>query len=237
MDELRKPFHQQLQDIQADLIRMGARVIDALPRVTDALLGDDQVVQQAIIDGDDELDTLTLSVEDQCFTLLARQQPVAGDMRALVTALRMCSEIERSGDLVVNIAKGAQRIRGTVIPPRLRGLIQDMSQQSARLFDVAIEAYERQDADLAAELDDLDDALDIVHREFIAAMVGRHDRDLELQPAVQLALIGRYYERIGDHAVNVGERVRYMVTGWLPEPAAARAEGSPQGGPGGTGYG
>jgi phosphate transport system protein len=216
-------FHHQLEGVQHDLVLLAAKVTEMIPRGTEALLDLDMAAAQAIIDGDDDLDALTIDIEERCFTLMARQQPVAGDMRAIVTAIRMASEIERSGDLVVNIAKGARRIYGAHLPPRIRGLLEAMSQQAQRLFQLAIDAYVEADADLAGALDDIDDRLDSLHADYIAAILER-DEDLDLQVAVQLALIGRYYERIGDHAVNIGERVRYMVTGWLPEhTGAARA--------------
>ncbi len=144
---------------------------------------------------------------------------------ASITAVRMVSEIERSGDLVVNIAKGSRRIYGTEYTPRLRGLIASMGEEAARLFRLSIDAYVEADAPMAAALDDLDDRLDQLHRDYIAEIFeASREGNFEVQAAVQLALIGRYYERIGDHAVNIGERVRYMVTGWLPEHTGAARE-------------
>ena len=126
---------------------------------------------------------------------------------------------------MVNIAKGSRRIFGTELSARLRGLISQMGEESTRLFRLAIDAYIDEDAAMAAALDDLDDRLDNIHRDYIQEIFLVHNAGgLPVQGAVQLALIGRYYERIGDHAVNIGERVRYMVTGWLPEhTGAARA--------------
>lgn len=227
MVDLRKQFHEQLEEVREANVRMGAMVTEALPRATEVLLAGDLGGAQELIDGDDALDSLALEVEEQCYQLLALQQPMASDLRSIVTAIRMTSEIERSGDLVVNIMKGSRRIYGTTIEPRLRGLIERMSEQSNRLFRLSIDAYVDGDANLAAALDDMDDRLDQLHKDYIQAIFEAHadGAGLDLQAAVQLALIGRYYERIGDHAVNIGERVRYMVTGWLPEhTGAARVE-------------
>jgi phosphate transport system protein len=227
MVDLRKQFHEQLEEVRDANVRMGALVTESLPRATEALLAGDLGAAQELIDGDDALDLLALEVEEQCYQLLALQQPMAGDLRAIVTAIRMTSEIERSGDLVVNIMKGSRRIYGTTIDPRLRGLIERMSEQASRLFRLSIDAYVEGDANLAAALDDMDDRLDQLHKDYIQGIFEAHadGAGLDLQAAVQLALIGRYYERIGDHAVNIGERVRYMVTGWLPEhTGAARVE-------------
>jgi phosphate transport system protein len=223
--DIRKSFHQQLDELQHDIVRMAAMVTETIPRVTQVLLDGELGAAQALIEGDDPLDALALDLEERCYQVLALQQPMASDLRSIVTAIRMVSEIERSGDLVVNIAKGARRIYGTTFSPRLRGLITQMGEEAARLFRLAIDAYVEGDASLAAALDDLDDRLDLLHKEYIQELfVTSGEHELEVQPAVQLALIGRYYERIGDHAVNIGERVRYMVTGWLPEQTGAARE-------------
>ena len=230
--DIRKSFHQQLDEIQHDIVRMAAMVTEAVPRGTAVLLDGDLHGAQELIEGDDVLDTLALDLEERCYQMLALQQPMAGDLRGIVAALRMISEIERSGDLVVNMAKGARRIYGTTFPPRIRGLITQMGEESAKLFRVAIDAYVEHDDSKAAALPDLDDRLDALHKDYIQEIFETHGRDeLEIRAGVQLALIGRYYERIGDHAVNIGERVRYMVTGWLPEHTGAAREAARRQGP------
>ncbi|HEX7442329.1 MAG TPA: phosphate signaling complex protein PhoU, partial [Acidimicrobiales bacterium] len=189
---------------------------------TDVLLANDLQGAQRLIEDDDELDTLALDIEERCYQVLALQQPVAIDLRSLVTAIRLTSEIERSGDLMVNVAKGARRIYGVQYDPRLRGLIERMSEEATRLFRLCVDAYVEGNAGLAAALDDMDDGLDLLHKDYIQAIFESHHAGvIDLQAAVQLALIGRYYERIGDHAVNIGSRVEYMVTGWLPEHSGA----------------
>lgn len=224
-ENIRKTFHQELDEVQHEIVRLAAMVTEIIPRGTEALLANDLHEAQHLVDGDDALDAISLEVEERCYQLLALQQPMAGDLRAIVTALRLTSEIERSGDLVVNIMKGARRIYGVEYDPRVRGLIQRMGDEAQRLFKLAVDAYVERDAGLAAALDDMDDRLDVLHKDYIQAIFESHSSTtIDLQAAVQLALIGRYYERIGDHAVNMGERVRYMVTGWLPEQeGAARA--------------
>jgi phosphate transport system protein len=221
MAELRPTFHQQLEDVQRDLVRMAARVTESITRGTEALLLLDLGEAQALIDDDDEIDRVTLEIEERCFTLLARQQPMAGDMRALVTAIRLTSEIERSGDLMVNVAKAIRRLYGSEVPPVLRTLLEAMAEEAVRLYTLAMDAYVEGNAALAGALDDMDDRLDQLHKDYIQAILEHHADARDVQAAVQLALIGRYYERIGDHAVNIGERVQYMVTGWLPEHTGA----------------
>lgn len=222
MDDVRKSFHQTLEEIRQDMVQMAALVTEGIPRATAALLDGDMDTAQAIIEDDDPLDAKAIELEERCYQQLALQQPMAGDLRAVVTAIRMISEIERSGDLVVNIAKGSRRILGTELSARLRGLIGQMGEEATRLFRMAMDSYIDEDAGVAAALDDLDDRLDAIHRDYVQEIfLAHHNTDLAVQGAVQLALIGRYYERIGDHAVNIGERVRYMITGWLPEHTGA----------------
>jgi phosphate transport system protein len=225
-DESRKNFHHKLDEVKADIVRLAAMVTEAIPPATQALLDMDLQAAQRIIDNDDTLDQKSLEIEEQCLRLLALQQPMASDLRALMTAVKLNWELERSGDLVVNICKTIRRIYGTSIDPRIRGLIGQMSEHAFDLMQRSVDAYALGDAALAAALDDMDDALDSLQAEYVHAIIECHEASkMKLQTAVQLALIGRYYERIGDHAVNIGERTQYMVTGWLPEHTGAlRAE-------------
>jgi phosphate transport system protein len=219
MEDIRRTFHEHLEDVQNDIVRLAAMATEAIPRATAALLDRDLQATQRLIDDDDEIDLLTHGIEERIYDLIVRQSPVASDLRTLLTSLWMTSEIERSADLATNIAKGARRIYDIELHPVARGLISQMSEEATRLFRLAIDAYVEREAGLATALDDIDDRLDLLHGEFIQSLF-EHQPDSGLQPAVQLALIGRYYERIGDHAVNMGERVAYMVTGSLPAPDA-----------------
>jgi phosphate transport system protein len=215
--DTRRGFHHELDEVRDAIVRLAALVCEKIPQGTQLLLDGDLAAAQVLIDEDSALDAIAHEVEEHCYRLFALQQPMASDLRALVTAVRLTSELERSGDLVVNVAKAARRIHGMPIDPRVRGLIQRMSDEALRLFRAAIEAYADRDEATAAALDDMDDVLDDIHVEYIAAVLEAcRAGNLDIQAAVQLALVGRYYERIGDHAVNVGQRVRYMVSGWLP---------------------
>ncbi len=235
-EELRIGFHHQLDDVKADIVQLGQFVINAIPRATNVLLDGDLEGADLLIQGDDELDARSIDLEERCYKLLALQQPMAGDLRGIVGALRLIGEIERSGDLLANICKGSRRIYGHSLDPKLRGIISRMAEQASQLFTVAVDSYAGSDVVLAAALDDMDDLLDRLQTELIQAIFECHAAGtIDLQVAVQLAVIARFYERIGDHAVNIGERVRYIVTGWLPEHAgaekfrarAANAEGRP----------
>jgi phosphate transport system protein len=222
VNELRKAFHHRLDEIHGDIVLIAALVTEAIPKGTEVLLSGDLNLADVVITGDDLLDARSLEAEEKCFQVLALQAPMARDLRAVVTAVHLIGEIERSGDLVVNICKGARRLYGVDLDPKLRGLIAKMGEQAHQLFGAAVKSYIESDAALAGSLNDRDDVLDALHREYIQAIFETHaSHQLELQVGVQLALIGRFYERIGDHAVNIGERVRYMITGWMPEHAGA----------------
>jgi len=190
--------------------------------VTEALLERDVAKADALIIGDDELDLMSQEVEETCIDTLIREQPVASDLRAIVAALHMNSDIERSGDLATNIAKAVGRLQGSKADDRIRELIVQMGHEARYLFEQSGIAYRNLDAELAASIDELDDVLDDLHRDFIQAVIrGATHGDLVPQQSLQLALIGRFYERIGDHAENMGERIRYIVDGWTPERAGA----------------
>jgi phosphate transport system protein len=216
--ESRRSYHQELDDIRADMVKLAATVVENIPRGTQVLLDGDLEAADYLILSDDEMNDRSVALEERCYEVIALQQPMAGDLRRLMAAVRMIGEIERSNDLVVNICKAARRLYGHPLDPKLRGMVAKMSDLAHQLFRFAVDAYDEADGGLAAALDDMDDNLDTVHGEFIAAIFDCHKAgSLELEQAVQLALVARFYERIGDHAVNIGERVHYMVTGLLED--------------------
>ena len=217
-EDVRTEFHQLMDEVRADLVQMGGMVAEGVSAVTSALLAGDIGSADQIITADDELDLLSLEAEEKCVQLLALQQPVAVDLRTILTDLRMISEIERSGDLVTNIAKAIARLHGVELEPRVRGLLDRMREQAVKLTAMAMDAYAERDAGLASVLNDMDDVLDDLHNDYIVAVFASHELGkISIQHAVQLAVVGRFYERIGDHAVNIAQRVEFLVTGQLPE--------------------
>jgi phosphate transport system protein len=139
---------------------------------------------------------------------------MAADLRMLVTVLRVIHEIERIGDLMGKVAKAARRLYPHDIDPRIRGLIDRMRDQAAAQLRLAIEAFADRDVARAAALADMDDVMDELQKELFQSIFSlRSPDDATLQLAVQMALVGRYYERAGDHAANVADRVTFMVTG------------------------
>ncbi|MET0580115.1 MAG: phosphate signaling complex protein PhoU, partial [Ilumatobacteraceae bacterium] len=221
-ETLRKGFVHELDEIRNELVRMSASVTDSIHRATSILLDQDLEGAEYVILADDEVDSRCVALEERCYSVLALQSPVAIDLRQVVAALRIIAEIERSADLAVNLCKAARRIYGHTLDPRLRGIIQKMGDQAQQLFREATESYLASDAVRAAALADMDSYLDDLQRQFVQAIFESHSGEkIDLQVAVQLAVVARFYERIGDHAVNIGERVRYLVHGWLPEAAGA----------------
>ena len=218
MDELRKSYHHDLDHARTELAVLAARVVEIIPRATAVLLDGDLESADLLIRGDAELDAHAVEVEELCVQILALQAPVASDLRQVLALLKMIAEVERSADLAANICKAARRIYGHELDPKLRGIIARMGEQAASLFAHAIEAFQGNDAAKASALDDMDAYLDALQKQFISAIfesqaAGR----IDLQVAVQLAMVARFYERIGDHAVNMGERVLYIVTGKVPD--------------------
>ena len=228
MNELRSEFHQQLAEIQHGIARMSAGVTELVPRATEILLTMDLEGAEYVILGDDEYDQRSLDLEESCFKVIALQAPVATDLRAVISAIKIIADVERSADLCVNICKAARRIYGHELDPHLRGVIQKMGDQAQVLFKEATEAYLNLDGVRAAALHDMDAYLDDLHRQFIQVIFESHAAgSIDLQVAVQLAVVARFYERIGDHAVNVGDRTRYIVNGWLPERPYAESDNEP----------
>jgi phosphate transport system protein len=218
MDELRRTFHSDLDEAKNELVRLAAMVTESIPRATAVLLDGDLEGADYIIRGDDEIDARSIDIEEHCYRILALQAPVASDLRQVIALLKMVAEVERSNDLLCNICKAARRIYGHELDPKLRGIIGRMGEQAQQLYDAAIESFVENDAAKAAAIDDMDSYLDGLQKQFVQAIFESHAAGrIDLQVAVQLAVVARFYERIGDHAVNIGEKVRFVVTGWMPE--------------------
>jgi len=221
MPDLRANFHSDLDDIRSSIARMGATVVELIPRVTDILLEQDLEGADYVLRADDEIDARCLDIEERSLSLLALQAPVAGDLREVASAFKLASEMERSADLCGNICKAARRIYGHDLDPKLRGIIAKLAAQAAKEYKEAVEAYVERDSARAAALPDIDDFLDDLHRQFVQQILESHAAGtIDLQVAVQLALVARFYERLGDHAVGLGHKVCYIATGWLPESEA-----------------
>ena len=217
MSEIRQTYHGQLDELRVDVVRLGLMATDAIAAGTDAFLEADLAGADRVIHADATLDELTHSIEERCYSTLARQQPMASDLRMVVAVLRTIHEIERTGDLMVNVAKTTRRLYPVELPDPIRHIVEQMGHQAGVQLRLAIEAFAESDVSRAMALEDMDDVMDDLQRELFRTIfaLGRAD-EAGLQQMVQVALVGRYYERMADHAVNIGERVTYMVTGEIP---------------------
>jgi len=210
---VRDSYHEQLDAIGDGLVEMSRLAGSAVSRATTALLDADLELAQKVIAGDEAVNALYRSIEGQAFDLLARQQPVAGDLRVLVTSLRMVVDLERTGDYAVHLAKIARRrYPASAVPPELRSTILEMGQTAQRIAVKAGSVIASRDLDLAAELVRDDDTMDELHRKLFTAMLAA-SWQYGTEAAIDVTLAGRYYERLADHAVAVARRVVYLVTG------------------------
>jgi phosphate transport system protein len=210
---MREAYHEELASISEGLVEMARLVGSAIGRATTARLDADLQLAESVIADDVKVDDLQRDLEDRAITVLARQQPVATDLRTVVTSLRMSADLERSGDLAQHVAKLARlRYPERAVPGDLHRTILEMGQLAQRLMAQAAEVIITQDVEAAVQLEQDDDRMDELHR-----MIFQHLMDDRwkhgVETAVDVTLVGRYYERFADHAVSVARRLVYLVTG------------------------
>lgn len=210
---MRDAFHDDLNSITQTLIDMGQRVGRSMELATTALLTADLQLAEQVISDDDFIDTMQHDLDAKTLNLLARQQPVAGDLRMLVTSLRMSADIERMGDMSHHIAKIARmRYPEKAVPPELASTIQEMGNVAKRIIDKTTHVIQTHDLQSSVELEIDDDEMDKLHRKlFVTLLDDAWPHGTET--AIDMTLLGRYYERCADHAVSVARRVYFLVTG------------------------
>lgn len=215
---MRDTFHDELDQIGAALIEMTQLVGTAMSRATAALLSADLQIAEEVIAGDDKVNLLHQETEERAFDLLARQQPVAGDLRVIITGLRMVASLERMGDLAVHIAKITRlRYPEPAVPAEVHGVIKQMGIVAQNIVTKAGAVLAGHDIELAAELERDDDAMDALHKKLFTVVL---DKEWQhgVEAAIDVTLLGRFYERYADHAVSMSRRVVQLVTGELPQP-------------------
>jgi len=188
----------------------------AVRDATEALLTGNVELAEQVISRDAVIDASRERVEDTAFSLLSLQQPVAGDLRTIVAALRMVSELERMGDLAAHVAKIARlRVPEIAVPDTAEPTIRRMAQVAESMVESVAGIIEHRDVDAAADLRKADEEMDTLRRTgFRELLASNWEHGVE--PAVDVALLGRYYERIADHAVSIANRVIFVVTGEHP---------------------
>jgi phosphate transport system protein len=226
---MRDAYHEELDSIGDGLVEMARLVGSAIGRATTALLDADLNVAESVIAADEKVDDLQRELENRAITLLARQQPVATDLRIVVTSLRMSADLERSGDLARHVAKLARlRFPESAVPRDLHSTILEMGQLAQRLMAKAAEVIVTKDVDDALQLEADDDRMDELHRTLFQHLLDDRWKH-GIETAVDVTLVGRYYERFADHAVSVAKRVVYLVTGEHADemsPAPTAVEGA-----------
>jgi phosphate transport system protein len=202
--ELRTHYHDQLAAIEGKVRQLFAYVAEDLAAATDALLSGDHETVALVVAREQKIDGLYKEVEALVDRIVALQAPVASDLRFLLSVLRVVPELERSHDLVVHIAYHATHILSDDLSSRTRGLVQRMGTIAAEMWSQAAIAWSDRDGSLAEELDERDDELDTLHVALVAELAAGH---MTLPVTMDMTLVARFYERLGDHAVNVARRM------------------------------
>ena len=210
---MRDAFHEELDAIQATLVTMGEMVSVAMSRSSEALLKADVKLAEQVISEDEKLDTIQHDLEARAINLMARQQPVAQDLRILVTSLRMSADLERMGDLCHHIAKLARmRYPEVAVPAELVKTIESMGTTAVKIIEKSTHVVKTQNLQAAIELETDDDEMDKLHRALFVALLD-DSWSHGIEAAIDMTLLGRYYERCADHAVSIARRVYFLVKG------------------------
>jgi len=206
-------YEHELLSVNNDLVQMTRLVGSAMNQATRSLLDADLRVAEAVIDGDAEVDLLTAAVEERCFDLLAIQQPVGGDLRVVIGALRIAASLERMGDLAEHVAKQARmRYPRPAVPQELRGTFAVMGGLAEAIVSKTGSVIATRDVSLAADIAAHDEEMDRLHRELFTIVMSESWTH-GVEAAIDVTLLSRYYERYADHAVSVTRRVVTIVTG------------------------
>ncbi len=210
---MRDAFHEELDGISQSLLQMASLVKTAMERATTALLTPDLTLAETVISDDSVIDSIQHDLDARTINLMARQQPVASDLRTLVTSLRMSADLERMGDLAHHIAKQARmRYPNIAVPVELVPIITDMGRVASQLIEKLSVVMEHRDIVRALEIESDDDEMDKLHRTLISTLLDDNWAH-GIEAAIDMTLLGRYYERCADHAVSISRRVYFLVTG------------------------
>ena len=210
---MREEFQADLTEVGRLLVTMAESVRAAMRKATTALLKADREAANAVVARDAEVDDIYRQVEAKVADTIARQAPVASDLRMVIAALHISADLERMGDLAEHVAKTAlRRHPSPAVPAELRPVFRQMADAADRMADKITVVLATPNADLAAELEKDDDAMDDLERDLFKILLD-DDWPYGAETAIDGALLGRFYERYADHAVNAGERMIYLITG------------------------
>ncbi|MEJ8284095.1 phosphate transport system protein [Curtobacterium sp. PvP017] len=210
---MREVFQQELQDVQERLTEIAGLVESAITRATQAFSDSDVALAEEVIADDQKIDEAANSLDEIAIDILARQAPVARDLRVVVTALRVSSSLERMGDMAEHIAQLArQRFPEKVVPKGLRGTFKEMGKHDVAMSQKLTRLLATEDIALAAEIRDEDDAVDELHASVFDFVLGEAWKGGPID-TVDATLASRYHERFADHAVSIAKKVEYLATG------------------------
>jgi phosphate transport system protein len=213
---MREQFQEELDGVGTTLVEMAGLVKIAMENATTALLTADLSLAEKVIADDLIIDEMQHELDARTINLIARQSPVATDLRTLVTSLRMSADLERMGDLAHHIAKSARmRYPATAVPPELSLTIEEMGRVCVKIIEKVALVLKNRDTERALEVEKDDDEIDSLHRRIIQTLLDpswKHG----VETAIDMTLLGRYYERCADHAVSISRRLYFLVTGTYP---------------------
>ncbi len=211
-ERVTRHFQEELEQLKTRLLEMGGLAEEKVRLAVESLVERDMTLIDNVLTGDEPVNALHIEIDSRCFTLLALFQPMAVDLRAIVAAVKINTDLERVGDLAVNIAEAARRyathppVKKLIDIPRMATIAQSMLRD-------ALDAFVRRDIDLAQHVLNEDDALDALKTQIFRELLTYMLQDpTTIEPALDLVLISRHLERIGDHATNIAEDVIFMVS-------------------------
>jgi phosphate transport system protein len=214
---MRDAFHEDLDSINQTLVEMSTLVAGAMGRATTALLTANLELAEEVIADDDRVDAIQHELDNKTLDVMARQQPVASDLRNLVTSLRMSADFERMGDFAHHAARIARmRYPNSAVPAELTSTIQAMGDCAVALINKVTGLLQSRDINVALEVERDDDEMDRLHRKLFEVLLD-DSWPHGIEAAIDMTLLGRYYERCADHAVSVSRRVYFLVTGEYAE--------------------
>lgn len=218
---MREVFQQELREVQEGLVGLAGLVADSIEKATRAFNESDVSLAEEVIADDDHIDQETVALDELAITILARQQPVARDLRIVVSALRISASLERMGDMSTHIAQLARyRFPDKVVPKSLRPTFAEMGRLDVGVARRLVELLRTEDVHLAEEIRNEDDKIDALHLQVFDKVLGETWKG-EVVDTVDATLASRYHERFADHAVSIAKKVQYLATGdWDPEKSA-----------------
>jgi phosphate transport system protein len=208
VSEHRQEFQRELDAIEAKVIELFAMVSEDLGKATDALLHSDSQVAQLLAERDVAIDALYREIERLVDRVIALQAPVASDLRFLLSVLRVVPELERSHDLVEHIARRGDHLLSGALSPRSRGLVQRMGDLASSMWRQAADSWYKRDQSVATAIEQRDEEMNELHASLIAELAAGR---MSLPVTMEMTLVARFYERLGDHAVNIARRVIYLA--------------------------